>query len=135
MVGAAPRVFDLVTGDPVDPGGVSRMRTATAMVTGRIRTPDGEEFLSTFGGGLVALNGAELDGRFEMPDEMVRRHRLSLWNWMFELHNSRIFRGGIGRLYLLIPPLGSLLFAMLTLSGIWDWLWLRVLSRDRRKEA
>ena len=70
-----------------------------------------------------------------MPDEMIRRHRLSLWNWMFELHNSRIFRGAIGPLSLLIPPLGSLFFAMLTLTGIWDWLWMRVLSKGRRKGA
>jgi uncharacterized iron-regulated membrane protein len=124
------RIVDLVTG--AEPAGeVSRLRTAEHMVTGFFRTPAGEEFLSTHRGGLVPLNGAERAGRFAMPEEMARRHRMSLWNWMFELHNSRLFRDAIGGFYLLIPPLGSLLFGLLALTGVWDWLYLRVVVRRR----
>ncbi len=121
------RVTDLVTGQ--EAGEVSTMRLAEHMVTGYFKTPAGEEFMTTFRGGLLALGDAAPGGRFAMPDAMRDRYRMPLWNYMFELHNARFFRDWIGEWYLLIPPVGSLLFLMLTVTGAYDWLYLKLLQR------
>ncbi|MCP4655195.1 MAG: PepSY domain-containing protein [bacterium] len=121
------RITDLMTGQ--EAGEVSTMRLAEHMVTGYFKTPAEEEFVTTFRGGLVPLGDAEPAGRFKMPSAMQDRYRMPLWNYMFELHNARFFRDWIGQWYLLIPPLGSLLFLMLTVTGGYDWLYLRLLQR------
>ncbi len=54
--------------------------------------------------------------------EAFQRAGLSFWNWCFELHNGRLFRDWIGPFYLLVTPLGALLFVLLSLTGLIDWL-------------
>lgn len=54
---------------------------------------------------------------------------MPLWNYLFEIHNGRFFKDLVGDWYLLIIPLGSLLFILITLSGVYDWLYLRVLRK------
>ncbi len=123
-------VRDLATGRAA--GDVSTLRLAEHTVTGFFTTPAGERFLSTFHTGIVPLDGAQLNGRFQMPQQMGERYRMSLWNGMFELHNGRFFRDWIGKLYMLIPILGSLLFGLLTATGIYDWLMVRMIVPRRR---
>ncbi|MEJ2544074.1 MAG: hypothetical protein P8Y99_08395, partial [Calditrichaceae bacterium] len=71
--------------------------------------------------------------RFVMPKELNRDYRMSLWNFMFELHNGRIFKDWIGGFYILIAPLGSLLFVLIILSGVYDWLILWQIKRKTRR--
>ncbi len=111
---------------------VSTMRLAEHMVTGIITTPDGERFLSRFHGDVLPIAGAELKGRFQMPEAMSDRFRMSLWSGMFELHNGRFFRDWIGQGYLLVPILGSLLFGLIIATGVYDWLMVRVIVPRRR---
>ena len=66
-----------------------------------------------------------------MPAAMADQYRMPLWNYMFELHNGRFFRDLIGNWYLLVPILGSLLFLLLTITGIYDWLVIRILLPRR----
>lgn len=98
---------------------VSPVRPADFMVTGYVKTPAGEELVAGHQQGLLALEGVDMAGRFAMPHEMDKR--MPLWNYLFELHNGRIFQGWIGKWYILIAPLGSLLFILVTLSGVLDW--------------
>jgi hypothetical protein len=85
--------------------------------------------------GVVPLGGTSLDGRFEMPRAMSHRYRMPLWNYLFELHNGRFFKDWIGAFYLLVPVLGSLLFFVLTATGVFDWVYLKViLPRRKRKQ-
>ncbi len=118
------RAIDLVTGRVA--GAVSRFRPAEVMADGFLRLPGGETFVATHHHGLVPLAGTVRDGRFPMPPEMVREFRLPLWNYMFELHNGRIFRDLIGAFYALIAPLGSILFVLITLTGVFDWCYLKL---------
>lgn len=127
------RVMDLVTGQPA--GDVSTFRLSKYMVTGYFRTPAGEEFMATHKQGLVPLGSARLDGRFTMPAEMSRRYRVGLWTCMFELHNGRVFRDLIGNWYKLIPPLGSALFFLITVTGIFDWCYMKLRPRRSMERA
>jgi hypothetical protein len=114
----------------------SNVRPATHMVTGYFRTSTGDEFITTHEQGLLLLTGKSnlSTNRFQMPRQLQTELRISLWNYMFELHNGRIFRDWVGGLYILIIPLGSLLFLLIILSGIYDWIYIRIArSRAYRK--
>lgn len=124
-------VIDLLTGQEAH--GVSTMRSARHMVTAYFTTPRGERFVTTFHDGLMPLGDAETAGRFEMPAAMVEDYRMPLWTYMFELHNGRFFRDWMGQWYKLIPILGSLLFLLLTLTGIFDWLMIRLVLPWQKK--
>ena len=96
------------------------------MVTGYFRLPTGNVFITTHDRGLIALNQNLASDNFAVPASMNRDFTLSLWNYMFELHNGRIFQDVIGGLYLLIPPLGAFLFVIITLTGIFDWFYIKL---------
>ena len=120
--GKGPAI-DLLSGNPVR--FVSPVRPADRMIAGYFRTPDGGSFISAFEQGLIPLGGSDLNGRFEMPEELKNDRRLPLWNYMFELHNGRIFKDLTGNWYILIIPLGSFLFVLIIITGIYDWLFTR----------
>ncbi len=60
-----------------------------------------------------------------MPPEIGRRTPLSLWHYLFEFHNGRIFEQWLGMGYLLIIPLGGLALLLLLLTGLYDWFYRR----------
>jgi hypothetical protein len=111
----------------------SNVRPATHMVTGYFQTPTGDEYITTHEQGLLPLqeNRNHPVNHFKMPRQLQTELRISLWNYMFELHNGRIFRDWIGGLYILIIPLGSLLFILITLSGIYDWIYIKIIHHNR----
>lgn len=123
------RAVDMVSGKPA--GFVSPVRPSKKMVAGYFTGPEGGEFIAAFEQGIIPLKGAELNGRFRTPDELENDKRLPLWNYMFELHNGRIFKDLIGNWYILIIPLVSFLFILITLTGIYDWIYTRL--KDRKK--
>lgn len=64
-----------------------------------------------------------------MPDRIVKNSRMSLWHFLFEVHNGRIFRDWLGKYTWLIVPLGGLVLLLNVLSGSYDWFYRRVLVR------
>lgn len=113
------RVTDIIEGkkfdeiDPVMPG--------KYMITGYFTTPENDTIFTTHQHGIHTLNDSKRRGRFIMPDEMLADYHMPLWNYMFELHNARIFKSMIGGIYILLIPLGSLLALILFITGVYDW--------------
>jgi len=126
------KVIDLITDQEAHD--VSTMRSAENMVTGYFTTPQGERFITTYHDGLIPLTYAQQNGRFEMPEAMTDQYRMPLWNYMFELHNGRFFRDWIGGWYILVPILGSFLFLVLTITGLFDWLMIKVVAPRRTRK-
>ena len=122
--------IDLLTGRTAE--NVSAVRPGDVMVTGYFETPEGEAFINTHEQGILPVGTGERAGRFAMPEEAVTGYRMPLWNWLFEIHNGRFFKGLIGSFYILVVPLGSLLFLLITLSGVYDWVYLNVLRKSQR---
>ncbi|MFP4527471.1 MAG: PepSY-associated TM helix domain-containing protein [Candidatus Kapaibacterium sp.] len=110
----------------------SSARPGDNLVTGYFRFGD-EEYVNTHYSGLLSLNG-ETD-KFQMPREMSESYRMPLWNFMFELHNGRIFNDIIGGWYILVIPLGSLLFLLIALTGVFDWIVIKLKRRAARNQA
>lgn len=75
--------------------------------------------------GLIPL---AVSSRLQLPAS-VSATPMSLWHFLFEFHNGRIFQQWLrAYTWLLIPISGLLLFVNL-LTGIYDWLW-----RDRKRD-
>ncbi len=67
---------------------------------------------------------------FAMPDEITGKSRISLWHFLFELHNGRIFQYLLGRYTWLLVPLGGLALLLTVITGTYDWLHRRILRRQ-----
>ncbi len=104
---------------------VSPVKPAEQMITGYFRTQDGEEYATAFKQGLIPLKETKPNRIIGFPEEIKNDNRLPLWNYMFELHNGRIFKDLIGDWYILIIPIGSILFLIVILTGIFDWFYIR----------
>jgi hypothetical protein len=124
--------INMVTGEPASQQ--SRLELGEVVAGGYFRTPEGEEFVTDFFRGLRPLNGAELKGRFEMPQALRDNHRLPLFTFVFLLHNGRIFIDYLGRdNYHYVPFIGGLLFVIITMTGAYDWTYVKLLQHRKRK--
>lgn len=118
------KIVDVSTGKP--PYNVTALRPGTNLVTGYFATPDGEEYIATHFAGLMPANkkAAESD-KFKMPEHILTSAELPFWNFLFELHNGRIFQSILGPYHMLLIPLTSLVFMILIITGVFDWFYRR----------
>jgi hypothetical protein len=56
-----------------------------------------------------------------MPAEIARATPMSLWHYLFEFHNGRIFEKWLGMWYMLIIPAVGAGLLLLAVTGIYDW--------------
>lgn len=86
------------------------------MITGMALMPSGERLIATHDIGLINSE------TFAMPKSIAENYQMPLWNYMFELHNGRLFKSMIGGSYILLVPLSGILLLMVTLSGLYRYL-------------
>lgn len=56
-----------------------------------------------------------------MPSAIVRETPMSLWHYLFECHNGRIFEKWLKMGYMLIIPVIGIGLLLLAVTGIYDW--------------
>jgi hypothetical protein len=78
----------------------------------------------------TGIRADNLPSSFTMPTKIYKKSRISLWHFLFEFHNGRIFRDLLGRYTWLIVPLGGLALLLTVISGTYDWLYRRAFSRQ-----
>jgi uncharacterized iron-regulated membrane protein len=105
-----------------------QFRPSSNMITGYFKTPTGEEYDTGYFVGLKQASGEKID-RFKMPEALIKSDSMPLWNYMFEIHNGRFFKFLFGSFYILIIPIGSLLFVIMSLTGIYDWIYRKIKNR------
>ncbi len=66
-----------------------------------------------------------------MSAEIAAAAPMSMWHYLFEFHNGRIFEPWLGPWYLLIIPLSGIILLLLCLSGAYDW-WCRCGKNNKR---
>lgn len=119
------KVVDALSGKV--PMNISLIRPGSNLITSYFTMPNGEEFITTHFDGLRAINNvSDFRNYFIPPTELINNFRMPLWNYLFELHNGRIFQFLIGDLYILIIPLGAILFVLSIITGIFDWLHIKI---------
>lgn len=115
---ASGAILNLLDERPIDE--VSRFRLAPVQVSGYFHWQE-QEIVAGWHKGLLPLQGTLPAALAEQPADFDARWRMSLWNWAFEVHNCRIFRDWVGNWYKLAPPLGSLLFFWISVTGLILW--------------
>jgi len=91
-------------------------RRSRMMVSGFYESADNIFMVASYRRGLIKKN---LDG-FQMPSK-IKNSKISLWNWLFALHNGRIWKSVFGKAYVYITPVGALLFIFILLTGVYDY--------------
>lgn len=133
--------WDLGTGAVAEE--ISSMRPAETMAAGVVCLGD-TWIMSDHKQAPIRLNFPEGTATFDdmpaavmlpAPPAQLGQAGLSFWNWCFELHNGRIFKDWIGPFHLLVTPLGALLFLLLSLTGLVDWLRRRARRRASERGA
>ena len=79
-------------------------------------------YIATHLEGLKNLKGEPVK-IFEQP-KIMNEIKMPLWNWNFELHNGRILKFIIGKYYILLVPFSAILFFLVILSGLYDWIFI-----------
>ncbi len=103
-----------------------RGRPSSIFVTGIIKNIGGEIYILDHYKGLSDLKGNRYPYLFPMPQEVKEKFKMPLWNWLFELHNARIFRGIMGQFYMLVIPLLGMASLFILISGIFDYWYVRI---------
>jgi hypothetical protein len=101
-------------------------RPASTMISGCIIKSDSVLYALSHYKGLCNMDGKSLKDVYPMPEFIRENYRMPLWNYLFEIHNARIFRSFIGGTYILIIPLLGLLSILVLLSGFIDYLYKRL---------
>lgn len=105
-------------------------RPGSLLVTGYIHLPDSTEYVLGHYKGLCDTNGNPLPNQLPMPKQLKEDFKMPLWNWLFELHNARIFQGVLGGFYILVIPLFGITGLLIILSGVFDY-WYVKLKRKK----
>ena len=88
-------------------------------ITGYTHLIRNQEVVFEYEKGIMLLNGQ--NPGIKMPDEIIKKSPVSLWNLALELHTGRFFRFLMGPLYILIVPLVGLISIFLIVSGVIVW--------------
>jgi len=96
----------------------ARGMPGSVMTSGIIVQPGGSLLVTDQNRGLCTLDGKPFTSCFVQPESVDRNFAMPLWNYLFEIHNGRFFKGMIGGFYALIIPLGGILSLIVALSGI-----------------
>jgi hypothetical protein len=88
-------------------------------VTGYFRDIEGNEYMVDYDKGVIPLYHKK---KFpEMPDNVLKESKMSLWNLSLEIHTGRFFQNLIAGFYILIVPLTGLTSIIVVLSGYLLW--------------
>jgi len=110
------------------------VRPASTMITSYVQMSDSVIYLVGHYKGLCDINGVSLNV-IKMPPYIEDNYRMPLWNYMFEIHNARMFRSFIGGLYILIIPLFGILSVLVLLSGFFDYMYAKYRKKTLRNKS
>ncbi len=85
------------------------------MITGMALMPNGERIIATHDIGVINSNS------LPMPESIRENYTMPFWNYMFELHNGRMFKSMIGGIYILLVPLSGILLFIVSLTGVFRY--------------
>lgn len=109
-----PEVLNYVTGE-VYKEPTSGRPVGDYKVTGTITSAKGDIYMADYDRGIIPVTSRKAFP--EMPANVLKESKISLWNVCLEIHTGRFFQNLIGDFYILIVPLAGLLGMMVVLSG------------------
>ncbi len=113
-----PEIYNYAQGKKYQ-GNTSGRPIGDYKITGYITEPDGNQHMVDYDQGVIPLYHRK---KFpDMPGNVLRESKMSLWNLSLEIHTGRFFQSVIGNFYILIVPLAGLASIMVVLSGYLLW--------------
>ncbi|MDP2722694.1 MAG: PepSY-associated TM helix domain-containing protein [Bacteroidales bacterium] len=109
----------------------NRGRPSSVLVTGYVAGFNNTNYVLDHYKGLCDVDGTPQPTVLPMPAEIKQNFRMSLWNFLFELHNARIFQGAIGGFYILIIPLFGMISLLILMSGVFDYWYVKLKKSNR----
>jgi hypothetical protein len=109
-------VLDAFTLEP--PKGSTGRPISEHMVTGYFEVNGQEHYLFEYDKGMQNFEGLQ---NWEMPEKLLQKSPMSLWNAALEIHTGRIFEHLLGPFYILYVPLSGLCLLMVLISGFLIW--------------
>jgi hypothetical protein len=109
-------VFDAFTLQP--PNENTGRPISGHMVTGYFDMNGKEHYLFEYDKGMLNFEGLQ---NWEMPEDLLQKSPMSLWNAALEIHTGRIFEHLLGPFYILYVPLSGLCLLMVLISGFLIW--------------
>jgi hypothetical protein len=89
-------------------------------IAGGIALPSGEKIFFDYNQGAFSLNqGLAIP---PMPQEIIEKSGMSLWNLALEVHTWRILNFIIGMFYILVVPISGIIGLILVITGTVMWL-------------
>lgn len=111
------RISDFFTGAPYSaPQGMGNPIGAN-MAAGLVEAGENAWWFD-YNRGAISLSGKPFP---QMPEEILKKSPMSLWNVSLEVHTGRIFEHLIGPFYILYVPLAGLCLIMVLVSGFFIW--------------
>ncbi|MBW6537528.1 MAG: PepSY domain-containing protein [Mariniphaga sp.] len=111
------RVSDFFSGAPYTaPQGMGNPIGAN-MAAGLVEAGDNAWWFD-YNRGAISLSGKPFP---QMPEEILKKSPMSLWNVSLEVHTGRIFEHLVGPFYILYVPLAGLCLIMVLVSGFFVW--------------
>lgn len=109
-------VLDVFTQQP--PVANSGRPISEHMVAGYFGMNEYSHYLFDYNNGMYSFEGKTI---WQMPEELLQKSPISLWNAALEIHTGRIFEHLIGPFYILYVPLCGLCLLMVLISGFLIW--------------
>lgn len=116
---ATGRITDRITGLEYHDAGGFGPPFGSVTVAGHIRCSDNSSLIFDYAHGILPLEGRNPFP--PVPQEIVEKSPLSLWNTALEIHTGRIFEPILGPLYILVVPLIGLATLFILVSGFFAW--------------
>jgi len=89
------------------------------MTAGAIKVGKRNQYVFDYNRGVVRLAGSIPFPA--MPDDVIEKSPMSLWNLALEFHTARYYSFLFGNLYILFIPLFGLTMIVILLTGFWLW--------------
>jgi len=112
-------IFDYIKKEPWSPPQAAGPPIGDFLITGMSTDFKNQEILFDFNqGALHFFGGIPFP---QMPDEVLEKSPISLWNLALEIHTARLYKIIFGNLYILFIPLAGMLILFILISGFWVW--------------
>lgn len=122
---------DYLTGESVQPHSTLRSPFGALAIAGGIRLQNAVNVFFDYNSGAFTPKG---DNSFpEMPQEVVSKSGISLWNLALEIHTWRIVKFLVSDFYILVVPLAGILGVVIVLTGVVMWI-IRYSKRKKSKK-
>ncbi len=115
-------VYDYIDKKPYVPPKSKSRPIGKYLVAGFTKDFSGGETVFEYNNGAFTISGNKSFP--ELPENVKKAYRASLWFYALEVHTGRIFQFILGDFYILIVPLVGLSAIYIIISGVWIWFFL-----------